>query len=183
MKQMTLTLTDGFKLRNLLKKKISELATELRFMPVTYDKETGNSSIEAFSKKYGSVMEGTLFLLELQKTLGNLNIAIDDANTVVRPLLDTIEVLKNNERVLDSIVSRCTSANLVEKNFNSVTGVYDITEYHLVVSSDDLEKAAALQKNCRREILETEQQISQLNGSTSYPFELSEKIYDYVYEL
>lgn len=129
MKQLNLSLTDGFKLRSLIKRKIGIVNSDINSLPVSYDPDLEGKKIEFLCGKYGSVNQMIDLCLKLQETLGYLNEKIDKANIDVRPLLDKTETLNAQNSTVGRILS-CIQMNAqsVKKEFNPVTGVYDVTE-------------------------------------------------------
>lgn len=184
MNQLNLSITDGFKLRNLLKKKISSLELELRSLLPSYEKMYGDSDSENINRKYGSAFGAMKLLLELQDTLGNLNIAIDQVNVNVRPLLDKIETIKAHISSIDNLMQLISrKKQKVKTHFNTVTGNMDTIEMEQNYSDDDIYCMDDLLRKNRREKNELEEQICSLNGSSKFEFEISEEIFNFVYDL
>lgn len=183
-KELNLSLTDSFKLRTLIKRKIGIVNQDIVNLPISYDKEVEGKKVELVINKYGNLDQMIDLCLNLQETLGELNKKIDENNIVVRPLLDQIESLTAQNSLLGKIVSLVENrTKLVEKEFNTVTGKYDVTELAQTYSLEKVKQLTELYKSKTREIHQLEEEISSLNGKTCFNFEISQEIYDFIYDL
>ncbi len=184
MKQINLSLTDSFKLRTLIKRKIGVVTQDIINLPVSFDKEVEGKKVEIITNKYGSLDQMIDLCLKMQETLGELNKKIDENNIVVRPLLDQIESLGAQDYLLSKILSLIESrTQLVNKEFNSVTGKYDITELTQTYSDKKVNELTLLHKNKTRTMFQLQEEISNLNGKTCFDFEMSQEIYNFIYDL
>lgn len=184
MKQLNISLTDGFKLRSLLKRKTGNVANDISSLPISYDPDLEGKRVEIITGKYGSVDKMIDLCLKLQETLGELNVKIDAANVEIRPLLDRKETLDAKTATISRILSSVAMSSIsVKKEFNSVTGKYDITELSQTFTDQKLAQLTELNKSINRQIHELEEQISSLNGKTMLSFGIDEDIYNYIYDL
>lgn len=184
MKTLNISLNDGFKLRNLIKKKIATLSLAIYSLPISFDKEIDGKKMEILNIKYGSVNQMVDLCMKSQEVLGKLNVAIDGANSDVRPLLDAKESYSAQEtllrRLLENIQENSKSVNKV---FNSVTGVYDVTPLEQNFDDEKISEFKELEKSIRRKIHELEENISDLNGKIHFDFQIDELVYNFVYDL
>ena len=184
MKKITLSMTDAFRLRNLMKGKIREVSYELKTVPVSFETAVGSHEADEVSRKYGGAFGCAKFLLALQGALGELNVAIDGANSAIRPLIDRAETLGENIASLTELVAQIRrNVQKVKREFNSVTGNNDIIEMSQSYADGDIAALEELLKASRREKLEAERRVMKMNGETFFDFEVDEKIHDFVYEL
>lgn len=184
MKQLNISLTDSFKLRNLIKRKIGLVNGDIATTPISYDPDEDGKKVDFIKQKYQSIDNMVETCLSLQETLGNLNMKIDEANIEVRPMLDTLESLNAQKGSLGMLLNQIQSqSKSVKKEFNSVTGVWDITELSQAYSEGFIQKINDRNKLITRRIHEIEEKISDMNGKVHFDFEIDEAVYDFIYDL
>ena len=157
---------------------------DLRGLPISYDEEASGRKISFLTSKYGSIDRIFDICISLQQFLGLLNKAIDQANAGVRPFIDDAEAYKAQQATVSRMLSRIQNEEAsVSKEFNTVTGVWDVTELKQSFSPQMVEKFRALDKSLKRQIMECEATISQLNGKSIFSLDIEDDVYDFIYDI
>lgn len=179
MKTMTITLTDAFKVRQLLKKSIMRNSRVLQNVQLHYNEETDGKLHRNFQKKYGSLEKLLKLVLAEEDALGELNTAFDKANVEIRPLLNRVESLRckiDTLKELDSAIE-CSSDTREQKFETQVV----LTKLTPVFDDSLVDEISMMLKRAKSEKLELEEKISAMNGAAKITVNLAEDVYEDIY--
>ena len=177
-KEMKLSISEAFKLRNKIKAKISELSAVIQRESLYKDPDlTAEEALRAFDGlAFDVVVRNAESLMD---SLCTLNTLIDKANVQLRSTLNQLETLKVKQSLNKNILDKIRGSAVFETKVNTVSGETTKTRLKPIFETKDVyvqkEKDLALQRQ------KLEEEISLENARITFTYTIEEEIYGLIY--
>jgi hypothetical protein len=169
-----MNISEAFKVRSLLKKKIDTLQIQIGQVDYSVSKDTvGNAILERWAILDSKTYDEALTEMDtLRSTLCRLNLAIDKANTVNIEKLSRLHSLDCEISWANSMLQKQRSYQAKKETYDHVQETYVTKEYDRVSTRDWTSVATSLKK----EKDDTENIISKNNAITEVKFVIDPSI-------